>query len=70
MSSGIRYARKMPFRNSIDRSPVLQEARFEEVRKSLIRREKLVLEAIECQKSARLVVRRDDPLKPWYIAHV
>lgn len=71
MSNKIRIGRKIPFlKDSLDKSPVLREVRFGEVRKSLIRKEKLALEPIANQDVTRLIIRYDDSSKPWYITHV
>lgn len=71
MCDRVRAVRKMPFlKDTVDKSLVLQEVRFEEIKKSLIRNETLVLEPRAGQDLHRLATRLDDPLKPWYIAHV
>jgi hypothetical protein len=71
MPNKTRTDRKISFpEESVDRSPVLQEALFGEVRKNLIRREKLELEPLANQDMTKPVDRQDDPSKPWYIIHV
>jgi len=71
MSNKIRAGRKIPFlKDSVDESPVLQEICFREIRKNLIRKEKLVLEPIPNQDVTKLIIRQDDSSKPWYITHV
>jgi len=70
MSDKIRAIRKLPFlKDSVDKSLVLQEVQFKEVRKSLIRKETLVLEPRADQVWAKSVTRLDDSSKPWYITH-
>ena len=45
MSDRVRAVRKMPFlKDLVDKSPLLREVQFEEVKKSFIRKETLVLE--------------------------
>lgn len=66
-----RAGKRIPFtKDSVEKSLVLQEVRFKEIRKSLIRKEEIVLEPITNQDIIKLVIRQDDQSKPWYISHV
>ena len=71
MSDRVRAVKKMPLlKDLVDKSPLLREVQFEEVKKSLIRKETLVLEPRADHVFYRLVARLDDPSRPWYITHV
>lgn len=71
MPNKTRAGKRIPFtKDSVEKSLVLQEVRFKEIRKSLIRKEEIVLEPITNQDIIKLVIRQDDQSKPWYISHV